>query len=301
MNKIFIVALSLWTFISLESADAQSYAPIDDNLNLYCSTPPSGSNVVARVTTSRGSSVVNPIDPDQEIRKIVSIRKGIEKRISALRKMQRGVDDKSNLRKIYKFVTDEVIDASSSDVKFDNLKPAQISKRISYMIGQLTRRQRELQAAVDLIRRCLNNENILVSRPTILSSGIIRFQFEHPDYRGQFYEFRGIGVNGVLHKSRSRANICVSGATGVGINLPGFPRERTVVMYDNPCSIGSGFSFRNFPSSCDLYGPAVAWISEPSFGTPWTTAAQLRPFEFFLEQTNGILARVPTKKNPCRN
>jgi len=285
-------------------AKAQSYKTIDDNLDLYCADLPDGTNSVVRVISNNGLHTATPVDPEAEKANIIKLRKDLQKRISALAKIKKHYEpasDISKLKKSFKFIADEIVTELESDGSLDKVTPAKIHKKISAMIALLKQRLTELQEAIEIIDRCVRNED-LIPPPTAPTAGVITFMFNNPDY-GNLEVMRGLGVTAILNKKREYGSVCV-GAAKVHGRVPIFPREAEYVVRRNPCLMFFQTAFRNFPI-CH-YGAhidtAVAWFgtTDAGFSQSAVDEKELKTLNNKIASFGPINVRIPTKKKPCR-
>lgn len=215
------------------------------------------------MTYSKGLSLVNPLDPEAEKVKISKLKKDLQKRISSLKKIKKDYDpssDISALKKIYKFVGDEIINDIENDDSLDKLGPSKIFKKIGAIIAQLESRRVELLTAYDTIKRCLRNED-LIPPPTAPSFNFIYFTFTHLDF-GTQQVMRGKGFSAIFHEKRRSGQLCVS-LSKVHSRINKWPKESILTVNRNPCLSFFQTSFRSFPF-CH-YGThkdtAVGWFS----------------------------------------
>lgn len=304
LNRLFHFALSV-IFVSLPtSVFAQSYSIIDDSLNLYCADLPDATNMVVSVTSNQGLYSINPVDPEAEKAKIIKLRKQIQKRINTLSQLKRDFDpaaDGAKLRQVFKFVINEVINDLDDDNSLESTKPNRIYSKISAMIQQLKQRIAELNEAIEIIDRCVRNEE-LIPPPEAPSAQVVTFPFIHPDY-GTAEVMRGVAVTATLHKKRSDGIVCVS-AEKPNLRIPKFPKETAVRLVRNPCLAFFQTSFRNYPF-CH-YGSkntAVAWVGSSAGSVGFSSSAvdedEIDSLQRYVDFHN-FTVRVPTKKKPCR-
>lgn len=304
--KSFIVAACIPAALALTAltADAQSYSLIDSNLGLYCADLPDATNSLVSVTSNKGTSVINPLDPEAEKVKISKLIKDLQKRITSLKKIKKDYDPSSDaqaLKKIYKYIASEIVNDVETDDSLDKLGPSKIYKKISALIFQLESRLEYLHTAYDTIERCMRNED-LIPPPEAPSVNFIYFNFTHPDY-GTTEVMRGLGFSAILHKQRYSGQLCVS-MSKVHSRISKWPKESHLTVNRNPCLLFFQTSFRNYPF-CH-YGAnensAVGWFSstEPGFSSRAVDDAEIAKANKSLEFYSPIYVRVPTKKNPCR-
>ncbi len=302
-NTFLLIVLAFATCLPM-AADAQSYSLIDSNLGLYCADLPDATNALVSVTYSKGLSYINPLDPDAEKVKISKLVKDLQKRITSLKKIKKDYDPSSDvnaLKKIYKFVTSEVINDVDDDDTLDKLGPSRIYKKIGVLIAQLDSRRSELLSVYDTIDRCMRNEN-LIPPPTAPSVNFIYFSFTHPDYGTQEY-MRGKGFSAILNKKRSSGQLCVA-LSKTHSRISKWPKESNLTVNRNPCLSFYQTAFRKFPF-CH-YGAhedtAAGWFSytEPGFNQTPIDEKEIASANKSLDFYAPIYVRVPTKKNPCR-
>ncbi|MCB0329301.1 MAG: hypothetical protein KDD70_06550 [Bdellovibrionales bacterium] len=285
---IAILAVVLSTRIS----QAQTYIPIDTEALVYCSDLPNQDAQVVRYDSING--VVAGVNPDALLADYDAKIKNLTKRKQSLQKLKKRESDKNYLKKFKQ----NYQAAFGKPFKGGQFKA---ENALGKTIRQVAKEIRNLEAIVQLIIDCEENELENLLNLNNGSLQFIEFSFSHPDFGSTYYMFGAAILFNVKPGKKVRPTCYSVGGKSGGFAAPVYPDKGTAIPWINPCLEFYPGTFRNVPN-CGPYGGStntrVEWINA-NISTRPRTEQQIESFEERVGDMGPVIFTPFRKKEGC--